>query len=161
MNITPEEQHIYIENGAEGDYTVQCICEECQKFPSKVSKLLCVKKMDTVRCFGTISCTKPFSVFISKSSYVYWKVSTNGTLSNLLIEDIQIQKLVKELENGKDQQLITGLTSSARAVFTKMLYKHQTGSYINRNTKPVTCSKTNRGFSKTNWRGPRAFISCR
>lgn len=44
-------------------------------------------------------------------------------LSNLLIEDAHIEKLVKELENGNDQQLITGLTSSARAVFTEMLYK--------------------------------------
>ena len=44
-------------------------------------------------------------------------------LSNLLIEDTHIQKLVKELESGNDQQLITGLTSSARAVFTEMLYK--------------------------------------
>ncbi|TQR04608.1 transcription-repair coupling factor [Psychrobacillus soli] len=44
-------------------------------------------------------------------------------LSNLLIEDTHIQKLVKELENGNDQQLITGLTSSARAVFIEMLYK--------------------------------------
>ncbi len=37
-NIEPEEQHIYIQTGAEGDYTIQCICEECQtslqKFPS-------------------------------------------------------------------------------------------------------------------------------
>lgn len=44
-------------------------------------------------------------------------------LSNLLIEDTHIEKLVKELESGNDQQLITGLTSSARAVFTEMLYK--------------------------------------
>ena len=44
-------------------------------------------------------------------------------LSNLLIEDTHIQKLVGELESGNDQQLITGLTSSARAVFTEMLYK--------------------------------------
>lgn len=44
-------------------------------------------------------------------------------LSNLLIGDTQIQKLVKELESGRDQQLITGLTSSARAVFTNMLYR--------------------------------------
>ncbi|MEK4484042.1 transcription-repair coupling factor [Psychrobacillus sp. FSL H8-0484] len=43
-------------------------------------------------------------------------------LSNLLIEDTHIQKLVKELESGKDQQLITGLSGSARAVFTKLLY---------------------------------------
>ncbi|GGA48538.1 transcription-repair coupling factor [Psychrobacillus lasiicapitis] len=46
-------------------------------------------------------------------------------LSNLLIEDTHIQKLVKELESGNDQQLITGLTSSARAVFTEMLYKER------------------------------------
>ncbi|MFJ8066760.1 transcription-repair coupling factor [Psychrobacillus sp. NPDC096426] len=44
-------------------------------------------------------------------------------LSNLLIEDTHIKKLVKELESGNDKQLITGLTSSARAVFTEMLYK--------------------------------------
>ncbi|MFJ7828464.1 transcription-repair coupling factor [Psychrobacillus sp. NPDC096623] len=51
-------------------------------------------------------------------------------LNNLLIEDIQIQKLVKELESGKDQQLITGLTSSARAVFTNMLYKNRQGAIL-------------------------------
>ena len=38
-------------------------------------------------------------------------------LSNLLIEDAHIEKLVKELESGNDQQLITGLTSSARASY--------------------------------------------
>ena len=51
-------------------------------------------------------------------------------LSNLLIEDIQIQKLVKELESGRDQQLITGLTSSARAVFTKMLHNTRQGAIM-------------------------------
>ena len=44
-------------------------------------------------------------------------------LNNLIIEDTQIQNLLKELESGKDQQLVTGLSGSARAVFTKMLYK--------------------------------------
>lgn len=44
-------------------------------------------------------------------------------LSNVLIEDKQIQKLVKDLENGIDQALVTGLSGSARAVFTKMLHK--------------------------------------
>lgn len=44
-------------------------------------------------------------------------------LSNVLIEDKQIQKLVKDIENGIDQTLITGLSGSARAVFTKMLHK--------------------------------------
>ena len=44
-------------------------------------------------------------------------------LSNVLIEDKQMQKLVKDLENGIDQTLITGLSGSARAVFTKMLHK--------------------------------------
>ncbi len=43
-------------------------------------------------------------------------------LSNLLIEDTHIEKLVKELESGKDQQLLTGLSGSARAVFINMLY---------------------------------------
>ena len=44
-------------------------------------------------------------------------------LSNLLIEDTQMQKLVKDLESGTDQTLVTGLSGSARAVFTKMLHK--------------------------------------
>ncbi|WP_391206172.1 transcription-repair coupling factor [Psychrobacillus sp. L4] len=43
-------------------------------------------------------------------------------LSNLLMDDTHMQKLVKELERGQDQQLITGLSGSARAVFIKMLY---------------------------------------
>ncbi|MFB5089543.1 transcription-repair coupling factor [Psychrobacillus sp. PGGUH221] len=43
-------------------------------------------------------------------------------LSNILREDSHIQKLLKELESGQDQQLITGLSGSARAVFSKMLY---------------------------------------
>ncbi|QFF97395.1 transcription-repair coupling factor [Psychrobacillus glaciei] len=44
-------------------------------------------------------------------------------LSNLLMDDTHMQKLVKELERGQDQQLITGLSGSARAVFIKMLYR--------------------------------------
>ena len=51
-------------------------------------------------------------------------------LSNVLSEDAHIQKLVKELENDRDQQLITGLTSSARAVFTNMLYKNRQGAIL-------------------------------
>ncbi|WP_391118843.1 transcription-repair coupling factor [Psychrobacillus sp. L3] len=43
-------------------------------------------------------------------------------LSNLLMDDTHMQKLVKELERGQDQQLITGLSGSARALFIKMLY---------------------------------------
>ncbi len=43
-------------------------------------------------------------------------------LSKLLIEDIQLQNLVKDLEKGNDQQLVTGLSGSARAVFTKLLH---------------------------------------
>ena len=51
-------------------------------------------------------------------------------LSNLLMEDTQIQKLVKELESGRDQQLLTGLTPSARAVFTNMLYNTRQGAIL-------------------------------
>ncbi len=43
-------------------------------------------------------------------------------LNNLLIEDKQIQNLVTDLEKGQDQQLITGLSGSARAVFSKLLH---------------------------------------
>lgn len=42
--IKPDEQHIYIENGADGDYTVQCICEECQSSLQKFPNYYALKK---------------------------------------------------------------------------------------------------------------------
>jgi len=42
--LTQEDQHIYIKNGAEGDYTVQCICEECQDSLQKFPNYYALKK---------------------------------------------------------------------------------------------------------------------
>lgn len=43
-DITPEEQDIYIKHGAEGDYTVQCICEECQNSLQQFPNYYALKK---------------------------------------------------------------------------------------------------------------------
>ncbi|MFF2755665.1 anti-sigma-F factor Fin [Psychrobacillus sp. NPDC058041] len=43
-NITPEEQDLYIMHGVEGDYTVQCICEDCQSSLQKFPNYYALKK---------------------------------------------------------------------------------------------------------------------
>lgn len=43
-DITPEEQDTYIEHGSEGNYTIQCICEECQNSLQKFPNYYALKK---------------------------------------------------------------------------------------------------------------------
>ena len=69
-------------------------------------------------------------------------------LSNLLIEDTHIQKLVKELESGKDQQLLTGLSGSARAVFINMLYNVRQKAMLIVAPNLLHAQKANGGFGK-------------
>ena len=42
--LTSEEQDSYIEHGAEGNYTVNCICEDCQKSLQKFPNYYALKK---------------------------------------------------------------------------------------------------------------------
>ncbi|MEI4771513.1 anti-sigma-F factor Fin [Psychrobacillus sp. FJAT-51614] len=43
-DITHEEKDLYIELGNEGEYTVQCICEECQSSLQKFPNYYALKK---------------------------------------------------------------------------------------------------------------------
>ena len=71
-----------------------------------------------------------------------------GVIEQLFLEEKEIQGLLNDLEDGQDQQLVTGLSGGSKAIFFKLIQQSLTRPVLIVSPNMLQAQRTYEDLSK-------------